>query len=166
MRVHPLYIIFSYFCPLDNIGGGGWSVCLFARTVCQGRILKRRPRSGVSLSDTFLTLISSSRKEFNCLLPKEYHWRDVESRGRMTTTCYFKGRSTRHLLSWVLISFYIALALLELVWMVTNVTSWKTCYQLLKHLPIRLAKGSCSDLYLLMALIKLNRSNRKVNLRF
>ena len=80
----------------------------------------------------------------------------------MTTSCYFKGRSTRRLLSWVLISFYIGLAALEGCWMVANISSWKCFYQLLKHLPIHCEPGSVSDLYLLMALIKLNRGHRKV----
>jgi len=68
-------------------------------------------------------------------MPPEYYWTDNNfTTVHKTTVCYFKGKGLRILLTEILIAFYLALVLLEIVWSIVNMKDWKSFKQLVKHL--------------------------------
>ena len=64
---------------------------------------------------------------------------------RQTTTCFIKGESIRHFLSFLLFTFYAIIILAECIWFVRNVRMWRKCYRLVQYLPIENASEYVKD---------------------
>lgn len=110
--------------------------------------------------------------EWNCRLPAYYHYLDGNGHTWETTHCIFTARASREILTIILFTLYILLAIGEIAWCLHNVRQWRKCFSLVEYLPLHsdfsLVNGSkmffgVSDLHLLMALVEVNVGTRDVS---
>lgn len=114
--------------------------------------------------------------EWNCRLPRFYHYADRNGNVWETTYCIYTSRASREVLTIILFTLYILIGIGEICWCVHNVRQWRKCFRLVEYLPLHsdfsmsnMKKKSdpgstmtfgVSDLHLLMALVQVNEGSR------
>ena len=93
---------------------------------------------------------------YQCKLPEQY-WEVFNETNftKKTVDCYFKGRPTNKLFTWILMIGYLALTFAMVISIFIDSMMWQKAGQILVHFPFEIGKGSSvSDLDVIMTFVK------------